>query len=240
MKFVTATPDSKDSTAIYCLELFDREEVLQLSGEWTEELRYRSQAEELGRFSGKRWRLPWKWEVSSSTWFQNISNMHRTDASLTDLDTVVYKCIYIVLQSMQIIHIIYNINIYTVYIIIHNYIWYMYMIVCKCSFSIPSDHWQDQSSIGATLAFLRVTGKDARACCNPVLEPGQGSYGFAGRFWDILYRWNASFMRVWTFLLRNGTAEFPLYILYRCHAVLTAYHSKIARRQWFFVTNLQE
>jgi hypothetical protein len=58
MKFITAAPDSKDSTAIYCLELFDREEVLQLSGEWTEELRYHSQAEELGRFSGKRWRLP--------------------------------------------------------------------------------------------------------------------------------------------------------------------------------------
>ena len=90
MTFITAAPDSKDSTAIYCLELFDREEVLQLSGEWTEELRYHSQAEELGRFSGKRWRLPWKWEVSSSTLFQNISNMHRTDASLTDLDTVVY------------------------------------------------------------------------------------------------------------------------------------------------------
>lgn len=157
MTFITAAPDSKDSTAIYCLELFDREEVLQLSGEWTEELRYHSQAEELGRFSGKRWRLPWKWEVSSSTLFQNISNMHRTDASLTDLDTVVY--IYSFTIDADYTHIYIYINIYYY---IHNYIWYMYMIVCKCSFSIPSDHWQAQSSIGAMLAFLRVTQRSSR------------------------------------------------------------------------------
>lgn len=73
------------------------------------------------------------------------------------IDRSWYCSIYIVLQSMQIIHIYINIYYY-----IHNYIWYMYMIVCKCSFSIPSDHWQDQSSIGAMLAFLRVTQRSSR------------------------------------------------------------------------------
>ena len=87
MTVITATQDSRRSTAIYGLELFDTEEVLQLSGEWTEELRYHSQAEELGIFSGIfRGTLEVAMKMRSVIHMISEYLRHASDRCLTDLD----------------------------------------------------------------------------------------------------------------------------------------------------------